>query len=85
MLALALTAGPASAAPGDPIQQATGSTGAAQVGPVSVDVPVRVASDGTDDAAPQPAVAVDQSSNDQAGGAQAGTVQADVPVRALSA
>ena len=45
VLALALTAGPAAAEPGAG-QTVDDTTGAAQVGAVAVDAPVRVASDG---------------------------------------
>src|SRR5262245_55449125 len=83
VLALALTAGPAAAAPGDPAQQITNSTGAAQAGPVQADAPVRVLSDG-DNAATQPAQPGDQATGDSNASAQVGTAQVDAPVRVAS-
>src|SRR3954447_21759253 len=81
-LALALGAGPAQAAP-DAIQSVNDSTGAAQVGAVTVDTPIRVASDG--DSQPAGAtVAGPQTTTDSTGAAQVSSVDASAPVRVLS-
>src|SRR5918996_374740 len=83
-IALALTAGPAAAASGEPAQQTDGSTGAAQAGEADVDAPVRVLSDGdnaADDSAGQDG---SQSSGESNGSAQTGDTDVDAPVRVLS-
>jgi len=93
-LALALNTAPAAAQAGDPGQQIGDSIGAAQVGAVQADVPVRVLSDG-DNAEPAGVTATPQDSGgsptpgsqnttDSTGAAQAGPVDVDAPVRVLS-
>jgi hypothetical protein len=82
VLALALTAGPAVAEPGA-AQTVDDTTGAAQVGAVAVDAPVRVASDG-DGESTGATTAGPQTTSESTGAAQVGSVDADVPVRALS-
>jgi hypothetical protein len=82
VLALALTAGPAAADPGVG-QTVEGSTGAAQIGAVAVDAPVRVASDG-DNATTGASVGGPQTTGDSTGSAQVTSVDASAPVRVLS-
>lgn len=82
VLALALGAGPAQAAPGA-TQSVNDTTGAAQVGAVAVNAPVRVASDG-DSQPVNAAAAAPQTTSDSTGGAQVSSVGADAPVRVLS-
>jgi hypothetical protein len=82
VLALALGAGPAQAAPGA-TQSVDDTTGAAQVGAVAVNAPVRVASDGDDQAAGA-TTAGPQTTADSTGGAQVSSVAASAPVRVLS-
>ena len=82
VLALALGAGAAQAAP-DPVQSVDETTGAAQVGAVAVDAPVRVASDG-DNQATGAAVGEPQTTTDSTGAAQVSSVDANAPVRVLS-
>jgi hypothetical protein len=79
VFALALTAGPAAAEP----QTVDNSTGAAQVGAVAVDAPVRVASDGDSQTAGASAGGP-QATGDSTGSAQVTSVDADAPVRVLS-
>jgi hypothetical protein len=80
VLALALTAGPASADPG---QTVADSTGVAQVGGVALSAPVRVASDG-DNGTAGAGEAGPQSTGDSTGAAQVSAVHANAPVRVLS-
>jgi hypothetical protein len=82
VLALALTAGPAAAEPGVG-QTVDDSTGAAQVGAVSVDAPVRVASDGESTTAGTSAGGP-QTTGESTGAAQVTSVDANAPVRVLS-
>ena len=82
VLALALTAGPAAAEPGVG-QTVDDSTAAAQVGAVSVDAPVRVASDG-DSATTGASAGGPQTTGESTGAAQATSVDANAPVRVLS-
>ena len=82
VLALALGAGPAQAAP-DAVQSVDQTTGAAQVGAVAVDAPVRVASDGDNQAAGTTA-GEPQATTDSTGAAQVSSVDATAPVRVLS-
>jgi len=82
VLALALTAGPAAAEPGVG-QTVDDSTAAAQVGAVSVDAPVRVASDGDSTTAGAGAGGA-QTTGDSTGAAQATSVDVNAPVRVLS-
>jgi hypothetical protein len=82
VLALALMAGPAAADPG-PGQTVDSSAGVAQVGAVTVDAPVRVASDGNSPAAGVSAGGP-QTTSESAGAAQVGPVDANAPVRVLS-
>jgi hypothetical protein len=82
LLALALTAGPALAEPGV-AQTVDDSTGAAQVGAVNADVPVRVLSDGEDSQAGV-TTGAPQTTSDSTGAAQAGPVEVDAPVRVAS-
>jgi hypothetical protein len=64
--------------------QVTGdSTGAAQAGPVDVDAPVRVRSDGGDTGSGT-AGGAPQTTGDSTGTAQVGSADADAPVRVLS-
>ncbi len=82
MLALALAAGPARAAPAT--QTIEDSAASGQVGSVQVDAPVRVASDG-DNSPPSATVSGgDQTTSDSTGSAQAGSAQVNAPVRVLS-
>jgi hypothetical protein len=83
MLALAINVAPAAAQAGDSVQQAADSTGAAQVGALQADAPIRVLSDG-DDAGSAGVAAGPQSSGDSTGAAQAGPADVDAPVRVLS-
>ena len=82
MLVLALTAGPAAADP-ELGQTVEGSTGTAQVGAVSVDAPVRVASDG-DSTAAGASAGGPQTTGDSTGAAQVTSADVDAPVRVLS-
>ena len=82
VVALALGAGPAQAAP-EATQSVDDTTGAAQVGAVAVNAPVRVASDGDSQAAGA-ATAAPQTTSDSSGGAQVSSVDANAPVRVLS-
>ncbi len=82
VLALALGAGPAQAEAGA-TQSVDDTTGAAQVGAVAVDAPVRVASDGDSQSAGA-AIAAPQTTTDSTGGAQVSSVEANAPVRVLS-
>jgi hypothetical protein len=82
VLALALTAGPAAAEPGVG-QTVDDSTAAAQVGAVSVDAPVRVASDG-DSTTTGASAGGPQTTGESTGAAQATSVDANAPVRVLS-
>lgn len=82
VLALALTAGPAAADPG-PGQSVADSTGAAQIGAVSVDAPVRVLSDGNS-ATTGASAGGPQTTSDSTGSAQVTSVEANAPVRVLS-
>ena len=82
VIALALAAGPASAA-SDAIQAVDDSAGTAQVGPVAVDAPVRVLSDG-ESAATGVSAGAPQTTNESTGAAQVGAVEANAPVRVLS-
>jgi hypothetical protein len=79
---LALAASPAWAV--TPAQSTDDSTGAAQVGPVGVNAPVRVASDGDDEAAAQGGSAGGQSTTGSEGAAQVGSVAVEAPVRIAS-
>jgi hypothetical protein len=81
LVTLALAGSPAWA--GTPEQSTTDSTGAAQVGPVDVDAPVRIASDGDNQGAAQ-GQGGSQSVGDSTGAAQVGPVGANAPVRVLS-
>jgi hypothetical protein len=83
VLALALNAAPAAAQTGDPGQQVGDSTGAAQVGAVQADVPVRVLSDG-ENAEPAGVTATPQDSGDSTAAAQVGSADVNAPVRVLS-
>ena len=80
-LALALTAGPAAAAPGD--QTITDSVGGAQVGAVQADAPVRVLSDGNN-TSQGTTTGGEQTASDSLGTAQAGPVDVNAPVRVVS-
>jgi hypothetical protein len=82
VIALALTAGPAAAEPGVG-QTVDDSTGAAQVGAVSVDAPVRVASDG-DSTTAGASAGGPQTTGGSTGAAQVTSVDANAPVRVLS-
>jgi hypothetical protein len=82
VIALALTAGPAAADPGVG-QTVEGSTGAAQIGAVAVDAPVRVASDGGN-ATTGASVGGPQTTGDSTGSAQVTSVDASAPIRVLS-
>ena len=75
---LALVGSPAWAS-----QSTTNSTGAAQVGPVGVDAPVRIASDGDNQGTAQ-SEGGSQGIGDSTGAAQVGPVEAHAPVRVLS-
>ncbi len=81
LVTLALAASPAWA--GTPAQSTKDSTLAAQVGPVDVDAPVRIASDGDNQGAAQ-AKGGSQGIDDSTGAAQVGPVEANAPVRVLS-
>ena len=82
VFALALTAGPAAAEPG--VGQAVDdSTAAAQAGAVSVNAPVRVASDG-DSTTAGASAGGPQTSGESTGAAQVNSVDANAPVRVLS-
>jgi hypothetical protein len=81
LVTLALTGSPAWAGP--PAQSTENSTGAAQVGPVDVDAPVRIASDGDNQGAAQ-GKGGSQGIDDSTGAAQVGPVGANAPVRVLS-
>ena len=81
LVTLALAASPAWA--GTPAQSTKDSTLAAQVGPVDVDAPVRIASDGDNRGAAQ-AKGGSQGIDDSTGAAQVGPVEANAPVRVLS-
>jgi hypothetical protein len=81
LVTLALAGSPAWASP--PAQSTENSTGAAQVGPVGVDAPVRIASDGDNQGAAQ-ATGGSQSVDDSTGTAQVGPAEANAPVRVLS-
>ena len=82
VLALALTAGPAGAAP-DAVQTVDGSAGAAQVGSAEVNAPVRVLSDGENAPAATPATGP-QTTGDSTAAAQVGSAEVNAPVRVLS-
>jgi hypothetical protein len=82
LIALALTAGPAFAEPGL-TQTVDDSTGAAQVGAVAVDAPVRVASDG-DGSSAGVSGGAPQTTSESTGAAQVTSVDANAPVRVLS-
>src|SRR5215208_3287710 len=82
VLALALTAGPAAAEPGVG-QTVDDSTAGAQVGAVSVDAPVRVASDGDSSTAGASAGGA-QTTGESTGAVQVTSVDANAPVRVLS-
>jgi hypothetical protein len=82
VLALALGAGPAAAEPGV-TQAVTDTTGAAQVGAVAVNAPIRVLSDGDSQSAGV-AAATPQTTSNSTGAAQVSSVEATVPVRVLS-
>ena len=81
--ALALTAGPAWAAP-TATQSVNDSILAAQVGSVQVNAPVRVLSDGDNAAPGAAATGGRQTTDDSVGTAQVTAVRANVPVRVLS-
>src|ERR671914_507197 len=81
LCALALTAGPAAAQ--DARQTAEDSALAGQVGPVQVNAPVRVASDGNDEQ-PSASVGGPQTTSDSAGAAPVGPVGGNASVRVLS-
>jgi hypothetical protein len=83
VLALAFHAAPAAAQTGDPGQQIGDSIGAAQVGTVQADVPVRVLSDG-DNAEPAGVTATPQDSGDSTAAGQVGSADVNAPVRVLS-
>jgi hypothetical protein len=83
VLALAMTSGPAWAASAAP-QVVDDSIVAVQAGPVAVDAPVRVLSDGQNGSTAAPAPAGPQQANDSIGVVQAKSVKADAPVRVLS-
>jgi hypothetical protein len=82
VLALALTAGPAAAEPGVG-QTVDDSTAAAQVGAVSIDAPVRVASDG-DSTTAGASAGGPQTTGESTGAAQVTSVDANAPVRVMS-
>src|SRR5919109_111209 len=79
---LALAGTPAWAA--TPAQSTDNSTAAAQVGPVDVDAPVRIASDGDNEAAASEGSAAGQSTTGSEAAAQVGPVDVDAPVRIAS-
>ena len=83
VLALAMTGGPAWAAPTQTIDD---SIGGAQVASVAVDAPVRVLSDGNNGsgAAAAPVAGGPQAIDDSVGAVQAGPVAVNAPVRVLS-
>jgi hypothetical protein len=81
-LVLALGAGPAQADP-EATQSVADTTGAAQVGAVAVNAPVRVASDGDSQSAGV-TTAAPQTTTDSTGGTQVSSVGANAPVRVLS-
>jgi len=83
LLALALNTAPAAAQTADPGQQIGDSTGAAQVGAVQADAPVRVLSDGND-AEPTGVTTAPQDSGDSTGSGQVGAADVNAPVRVLS-
>ncbi len=83
MLALAFQAAPAAAQTGDPGQQIGDSTGAAQVGAVEADAPVRVLSDGND-AESAGVTSAPQDSGDSTASGQVGSADVNAPVRVLS-
>jgi hypothetical protein len=83
VLALAFQAAPAAAQTGDPGQQIGDSTGAAQVGAVQADAPVRVLSDGNN-AEPAGVTATPQDSGDSTASGQVGSADVNAPVRVLS-
>lgn len=85
VLALATGAAPAAAQVGDPAQQVTDSTGAAQIEAVEVDAPIRVLSDGDNAGDGGSSTAGGQTTGDATGSGQVGPVDADAPVRVLSA
>jgi hypothetical protein len=78
LVTLALAGSPAWAS-----QSTKNSTGAAQVGPVGVDAPVRIASDGDNQGAAQ-AKGGSQGIDESTGAAQVGPAEANAPVRVLS-
>ena len=80
VLALAMTGGPAWAAPTQTIDD---SIGGAQVASVAVDAPVRVLSDGNNGSG-APGAGGPQAIDDSVGAVQAGPVAVDAPVRVLS-
>jgi len=83
VLALALHAAPAAAQTGDVGQQIGDSTGAAQVGAVQAEVPVRVLSDGNN-AEPAAVAAAPQDSGDSTASGQVGSADVSAPVRVAS-
>ena len=64
-------------------QTTTGSSGAAQIGPLAVGAPIWVASDG-DSSAPSGASGGDQTTSGSTGAAQLGPVMVDTPIRVAS-
>jgi hypothetical protein len=82
LVALALAGSTARAA--TPDQATDNSTGAAQVGPVKANAPVRVLSDGDNQAGAQGGSTGEQSATDSEGAAQVGPVDLDAPVRIAS-
>lgn len=83
VLALALHAAPAAAQTGDPGQQIGDSTGAAQVGAVQADAPVRVLSDGNN-AESAGGTTAPQDSGEATASGQVGSADVNAPVRVLS-
>jgi hypothetical protein len=81
LVTLALAGSPAWASP--PAQSTENSTGAAQLGPVEVDAPVRIASDGDNQGAAQ-SKGGSQGIDGSTGAAQVGPGGANAPVRVLS-